>query len=243
MHRVDGAGVAEDVNGVGKDGFTIGDPGGSVPATTITADILNAVQEEICNLIESLGITLVKADNTQLLTAITQLVEDAAELVAESIVRGVDLGVISLNGKTSEDFIDIPSGVERVEIWGRSVSFVNGGNDVCLRLGNASSFITTGYNGSTREDGAGGDAWGTQANITRSYAHDRSCAFHVFLEKEPSSNIWHISATASRDDGSVNNVMIGNGWVDVGATLTRLRIRTEAGSFAFDGGFCFAKYW
>lgn len=61
MHRIDGE--AHDGNT-----FTDGDPLVPTPATVITADWLNAVQEEIANAIEDLGGTLSKPDNTQLVT-------------------------------------------------------------------------------------------------------------------------------------------------------------------------------
>lgn len=50
--------------------FTEGDPGNNVPATVVSADWLNAVQGEICNVITNANITLAKACGTQLLAAI-----------------------------------------------------------------------------------------------------------------------------------------------------------------------------
>ncbi len=66
MHRIDGPG--HDNNQ-----FTEGDPQIPTPATTVTADILNALQEEIASVIEGSGDTLDKADNGQLLQAIDAL--------------------------------------------------------------------------------------------------------------------------------------------------------------------------
>jgi len=62
MHKIDGAG-----NVAGA--FTEGDPMIPQEATVVTADWLNAVQTEIVNVVESNAV-LVKADNTQLLTAL-----------------------------------------------------------------------------------------------------------------------------------------------------------------------------
>ena len=42
--------------------FTIGDPVGSVPATVVTDDWLNAVQGEIANVIEGAGLPLSKPE-------------------------------------------------------------------------------------------------------------------------------------------------------------------------------------
>lgn len=71
MHRVDGQGATVD------NLFTEGDPGSGVPATTVTADILNALQEEMCSAIEGAGIALDKQDNTQLLAALQALASAA----------------------------------------------------------------------------------------------------------------------------------------------------------------------
>lgn len=64
MHRIDGAGAT------GENQFTEGDPTQAVPATTVTAAWLNALQEEIAGAIEDAELELDKEDNTQLLAAI-----------------------------------------------------------------------------------------------------------------------------------------------------------------------------
>lgn len=67
MHRIDGDGATIDNK------FTEGDPNTSTPATVVTADWLNdTVQEELAGVIEDLGTALVKADNTQLVTALKE---------------------------------------------------------------------------------------------------------------------------------------------------------------------------
>lgn len=69
MHRIDGSGAtAENL-------FTEGNPLSATPATQVTADWLNATQEEISGAIEGAGIALDKEDNGQLLAAIIALIE------------------------------------------------------------------------------------------------------------------------------------------------------------------------
>lgn len=68
MHRIDGAGATA------QNLFTEGDPTQGVPATTVTGAWLNAVQEEIANVIEGAGLELDKPDNTQLHAAILALI-------------------------------------------------------------------------------------------------------------------------------------------------------------------------
>jgi hypothetical protein len=71
-HRTDGA------NNVAN---MFDDGGAGVPGTTVEEAWLNMVQEELCNLIEACGITLVKGTNTQLLAAAV------AAAAANKIVR------------------------------------------------------------------------------------------------------------------------------------------------------------
>lgn len=67
MHRIDGA------NATADNRFSLGNPGAGIPATTVTADIMNALQEEVAGVIEASGQSLVKANNAQLLQAIRNL--------------------------------------------------------------------------------------------------------------------------------------------------------------------------
>lgn len=71
MHRIDGPGAT------GDNRFTEGDPASATPATTVTDDWLNAVQEEIAAVIESAGIALSKGSNGQLLSAIASKISAA----------------------------------------------------------------------------------------------------------------------------------------------------------------------
>lgn len=67
MHRIDSSTATLESK------FTSGNPSTATPATVITADWLNAVQEEIANVITGAGISLNKPTNTQLLEAIRAL--------------------------------------------------------------------------------------------------------------------------------------------------------------------------
>ena len=81
MHRIDGAGHADNL-------FTEGNPGTATPATTVTAEWCNAVQEEIAHVIEEAEIELLKGDNTQLFAAIMLLIGTS---IAEQ-QRGYNVG-------------------------------------------------------------------------------------------------------------------------------------------------------
>ena len=77
MYRVDDPTRSVDELGAGKDGYTESTPGGT--PTAIRADHLNALQEEIANVVEGAGTALVKADSTQLLAAVRTLIGIATE--------------------------------------------------------------------------------------------------------------------------------------------------------------------
>lgn len=73
MHRIDSSTAEVDKFGAGKNGFTEGTPG-VTPATETTDDWFDGVQEEICNVIEGNGGTLVKGTRNQLLGILRNLV-------------------------------------------------------------------------------------------------------------------------------------------------------------------------
>jgi hypothetical protein len=53
--------------------FTHGSPNAGIVPTLLTRDILNSIQQEMANVISQEGITLDKADNTQLYTAVSKI--------------------------------------------------------------------------------------------------------------------------------------------------------------------------
>ena len=68
MHRIDTSTATSD--GL----FTEGDPLVPTPATVVSADWLNSVQEELAAIVTNAGLELQKADNAQVLTAILQII-------------------------------------------------------------------------------------------------------------------------------------------------------------------------
>lgn len=77
MHRIDSYGATLDNQ------FTEGAPGPiPVPATVVSADWLNALQEELANILEENEVELVKEDNTQIWETIEAFV---VEYVAEHL--------------------------------------------------------------------------------------------------------------------------------------------------------------
>ncbi|WP_165076985.1 MULTISPECIES: phage tail assembly chaperone [unclassified Desulfovibrio] len=90
MHRIDCPTATPDNK------FTEGDPTIPVAATTVTADWLNAVQEELCAVIAGAELSLDKANNTQLLQALHKILDLRAPLA--TLLRA---GLMQPDGKTT----------------------------------------------------------------------------------------------------------------------------------------------
>lgn len=85
MHRIDSATARENANGDGKTGFHDNADLPNQDATYFTPEWSNALQEEVANVIEGLGLTLDKSDNGQLLKALVQ--EFGKKKVLEDAVK------------------------------------------------------------------------------------------------------------------------------------------------------------
>lgn len=77
MHRIDDPAAVTSLPQPAQQGtpgfFTGGNPASGQAATVVSADYMNAVQEEICYVIEAAGIVLSKVDRTQLYQALQRL--------------------------------------------------------------------------------------------------------------------------------------------------------------------------
>jgi len=74
MHRIDTPTAQADKFGPGKNGFTNGDPATGRRATDLNSDMWDAVQEEICAVIEKSGLALDKEQHDQLYQAIVKII-------------------------------------------------------------------------------------------------------------------------------------------------------------------------
>lgn len=73
MHRIDTDNARPDANGTGKAGYHLNNDLVGVDPTTLDPAALNAIQEEICTVIEEAEIELEKGTNNQLFTALQSL--------------------------------------------------------------------------------------------------------------------------------------------------------------------------
>ena len=81
MHRIDHA------TATASNTFTGGDPTTGVAPTVVTADWLNAVQEEIANAVEGAGLTLDPVSSAQLTAAIPLLAAPTTSLASSGYAR------------------------------------------------------------------------------------------------------------------------------------------------------------
>ena len=95
MHRIDGSGHQDNC-------FTEGNPQTGTEATVVTADWLNAVQEEVAHVIEGQNLALDKDDNEQLKTAVNtaigQAVANCKTEVAQDRASEIDAAKTEISG-------------------------------------------------------------------------------------------------------------------------------------------------
>ena len=83
MHRIDSSTATPDNR------FTEGDPTIPLPATTVTAAWLNALQEEAIAVLAAAGIAPDKVNNAQVLAAIRKLIADSKPGIATTLANGI----------------------------------------------------------------------------------------------------------------------------------------------------------
>lgn len=90
MHRIDHETATSDHK------FTEGNPTIPVPATVVTDDWLNAVQEELVAAITGAGLELEKSDNTQLWQAISQTITTAVDNARPGLATTKKPGLVQI---------------------------------------------------------------------------------------------------------------------------------------------------
>lgn len=101
MHRIDSPGSTID------NLFTEGNPSLSIPATEVSDDWLNDVQEEMANLIENQGVVLVKGDQDQLEIAVNLMIgvggssiklDPLLNNIADQVIAGLIFDKVNIKG-------------------------------------------------------------------------------------------------------------------------------------------------
>lgn len=217
MDRIDHATADADLYGSGKDGFTAGSVATQVPATVVTADWLNGIQEEIASVIEHAA-TPLAGRNDQMLAAIRGMVDGAA--LAGLTARTTSAGPY-YEGAASNNSGSIVA-VARDDASAQVVYSTNGGNFVSATLAGGSTealhailfvdtqpdffasgtFLVVGENGTIQwsDDCA---TW-TAETPAASYTGDFLCA-----AKSPDTDVVVIAGTGGEIQTSSN---IASSW-------------------------------
>lgn len=126
MHRIDTSTAQKDKFGAGKNGFTLGNAQTGVPPTEVSADILDALQEEIAAVIEDQdsGMILDKTKNNQLATAIKNIIRSLG-MSATEMIRGA-LKIASQQ-QTNVGSVDDAAITPKKLKWGFSASLNTNG--------------------------------------------------------------------------------------------------------------------
>lgn len=88
MHRIDTPTAQADKFGPGKNGFTNGDKATGRRATDLDSDMWDAVQEELCNVIEKSGLSLNKGQHDQLYQALVGMITSK---IPDALIRSKNL--------------------------------------------------------------------------------------------------------------------------------------------------------
>ncbi|WP_334469480.1 phage tail protein [Arsenophonus sp. PmNCSU2021_1] len=102
MHRIDTPTAQKDKFGQGKNGFTNGDPTTGTPSTKLNSDICDALEEEVCTVVERSGIRLNKSQHDQLYQAIIKLAGTAFGGKIKQILGNSTTDVVSQKTVTEE---------------------------------------------------------------------------------------------------------------------------------------------
>ena len=97
MHRIDTPTAQQDKFGQGKNGFTDGDPATGCGPTDLNSDMWDALQEEICRVIEGSGLRLDKTQYDQLYQAVKKLSEAEANKAKIALVDSAPIDLNTLN--------------------------------------------------------------------------------------------------------------------------------------------------
>lgn len=125
---------------------------------------------------------------------------------------------------TQFDFGSIPSTATEIEIYFDQVS-LNGADDMLVQLGTSGGFVTSGYVSYSNDATSYTTGMGVRAAVAA-----RLGLGTMFLRKIE-NNIWHNAHTINF--GGTNTT--GGGRVDLGGTLTQIRV-TRLGATTFDNG-------
>ena len=143
------------------------------------------------------------------------------------------------SGGTSVSITDVPANTKRITFTMLGAYF-SSGQDVIVQLGTASGYTTTGYTSVGHVDYSGSGATRTSSSGFAIYGYPGyAMAGHIILTRMFSdSHIWTCSYTLTYGTAGIAT---GAGYINIGSSVDRLRLTTEAGT-ATSSGFYQAFY-
>ena len=178
------------------------------------------------------GITADAVDNT-----ILDLADDFAftgTISGVSTITTLNSGGVSVSGNAEADFLNLPSGIKRINVMFYGVS---AGSDTgaLVRLGTSSGLKISGYS-SISHYGSGGQS---DSSGFMAYGTGGSNALGGILTINHMGGNVFVSSHSLYYNNS--NGVFGGGQVDLGGTLDRLRVTTVSGG-NFDAGLVNINY-
>lgn len=152
MHRIDHITKATNLHGTGKDGFTAGSVATQSPATVITSDWANAVQEEHANAVE-LFAALSKPDNTQLRSVVEKALDQAIFAYIGAQAQSA-VGLANRGDAGTGTFMDAASDENQTIVC----AFLQGSNQIYSSTDGGATFASRAL-GSGATTGLYGVAW------------------------------------------------------------------------------------
>ncbi|HCA7080806.1 TPA: hypothetical protein MX214_003992 [Citrobacter sedlakii] len=182
MHRIDTATAQQDKFGQGKNGFTNGDPATGRRATDLNSDMWDAVQEEICGVIETAGIKLVKTQYNQLYLAIKKII--AGDL-PDALLRSNNLSDVTSKEVSLSNLNGVP---KTLKINGKALS-----SDINITSADVGALPTTGGK-------VTGEVKLTGTNVLRIFNADYGVIF-----RRSENNLWIIpTAKGMGENGDIS---------------------------------------
>lgn len=230
MHRIDTPTAQKDKFGQGKNGFTNGDPATGRRATDLNSDMWDAVQEEVCTVIEAAGIQLSKGEHTQLNAAIGRLIDEQVKTRLEKNQNGADIPnkLLFLQNVGLEETINLAAGALQKSQNGGDIP----DKDLFVRrIGAARAF-----------DGAatiGGDAnsWTTEEFIA--WLESQGAFNHPYWMCRGS---WAYALNKTITDTGCGNICLAGAVIEVMGVRGAMTIRITTPTTTSGGGVASAQF-
>ena len=151
--------------------------------------------------------------------------------MASSVITS-GTAVASTSG-TSIDFTGIPSWVKRITVMFNNIS-TNGGSNIQMQLGDASSIETTGYLGSNAYTGASSGGTRSTTGLLVAQVAATEVTIGMAIITLVSGTSWVHQCVTGRS--TTDYAELSGGSKTLTGTLTRVRITTANGTDTFDAG-------